>query len=76
MTISNESNMKDRYYTWLLVLAIVLVAATLRSPITSVSPMIPIIRDELEVSNVSIGLVNTIPLILLAVFFTIRSKYF
>ncbi|MFD2629474.1 CynX/NimT family MFS transporter [Oceanobacillus kapialis] len=59
---------KQRYYTFLLLLAIILIAATLRSPITSVGPLIPFFRDELEASNTIIGLVNTLPLLAFGLF--------
>ncbi|HLR63265.1 MAG TPA: MFS transporter [Lentibacillus sp.] len=59
---------KQRYYTVLLLLAIVLIAATLRSPITSVGPLIPFFREELEASNSMIGLVNTLPLLAFGIF--------
>src|SRR5699024_6835908 len=47
---------------------IVLIAATLRSPITSVGPLIPFFREELEASNSMIGLVNTLPLLAFGIF--------
>lgn len=59
---------KKRYYTFLLLFAIVLIAATLRSPITSVGPLIPFFREELEASNSIIGLVNTLPLLAFGLF--------
>ncbi|BAC13229.1 ABC transporter permease [Oceanobacillus iheyensis HTE831] len=64
--ISNST--KQRYYTFLLILAILFIASTLRSPITSVGPLIPIFRNELEVTNAMIGLINTLPLIAFGIF--------
>ncbi|GIO23541.1 MFS transporter [Oceanobacillus sp. J11TS1] len=58
----------NRYYIFLLLLAILLIAATLRSPITSVGPLIPFFRDELGASNALIGLVNTLPLLAFGLF--------
>ncbi|WP_227994888.1 MFS transporter [Oceanobacillus sp. CFH 90083] len=57
-----------RYYIFLLLLAILLIAATLRSPITSVGPLIPLFRGELEASNAMIGLVSTLPLLAFGLF--------
>ncbi|CDQ40591.1 MULTISPECIES: CynX/NimT family MFS transporter [Virgibacillus] len=59
---------KQRYYTILLILVILLIAATLRSPITSVGPLIPFFREELSASNSMIGLVNTLPLLAFGIF--------
>lgn len=58
----------NRYYIVLLLLAILLIAATLRSPLTSVGPLIPFFRGELEASNAMIGLVNTLPLLAFGLF--------
>ncbi|UUI03834.1 MFS transporter [Oceanobacillus jeddahense] len=58
----------NRYYIFLLLLAILLIAATLRSPITSVGPLIPFFREELEASNAVIGLINTLPLLAFGLF--------
>ncbi|GGK08767.1 MFS transporter [Lentibacillus kapialis] len=65
---NNITDIKQRYYTVLLLFAIVVIAATLRSPITSVGPLIPFFREELEASNSMIGLVNTLPLLAFGVF--------
>ncbi|WP_054710410.1 MFS transporter [Bacillus sp. JCM 19041] len=59
---------QDRYYTILLFLAILIIAATLRSPITSVGPLIPFIREDLGVSNTIVGFVNTLPLLAFGLF--------
>lgn len=59
---------KQRYYTTLLILSILLIGATLRSPITCVGPLIPFVREELEVSNSIIGLINTLPLLIFGIF--------
>ena len=67
MHLSKKSFAK-RYYIVLLLLAILLIAATLRSPITSVGPLIPLFRGELEASNAMIGLVNTLPLLAFGLF--------
>lgn len=58
----------SRYYMVLLLLAILLVAATLRSPMTSVGPLIPLYRGDLEASNAMVGLVNTLPLLTFGLF--------
>ncbi|WP_040983045.1 CynX/NimT family MFS transporter [Oceanobacillus jeddahense] len=67
MPLSKKTFTK-RYYLFLLLLAILLVAATLRSPMTSVGPLIPLYRGELGASNTMVGLVNTLPLLTFGIF--------
>lgn len=52
---------------FLFVLAIILFATTLRTPLTVVGPIISFIRDELGISNVLAGFLTTIPLLAFAV---------
>ena len=52
--------------TWLLIIGIIFIAATLRSPLTSVGPIIAPIRDGLGISNVLAGFLTTIPLLAFA----------
>lgn len=70
----SATNTQKRYYTFLLILAILFIAATLRSPLTSVGPLIPFFREELDVSNSMIGLVNTLPLLAFGVFSSLVPK--
>ncbi|SDC92469.1 MFS transporter, CP family, cyanate transporter [Terribacillus halophilus] len=70
----SNTNTHKRYYTLLLILAILFIAATLRSPLTSVGPLIPFFREELDVSNSMIGLVNTLPLLAFGVFSSLVPK--
>ncbi len=63
-----QTNNKESYYTFLLLVSILLIAATLRSPMTSFGPLIPFIREDLGISNVTIGLVNTLPLLMFGLF--------
>lgn len=53
--------------TWLQVLGIIVIASTLRSPLTSVGPIISYIQDGLHISNVLAGFITTIPLIAFAI---------
>lgn len=59
---------QKRYYTLLLFIVVLIIASTLRSPITSVGPLIPFIREDLAVSNAWIGMVNTLPLLAFGLF--------
>jgi CP family cyanate transporter-like MFS transporter len=56
-----------RLYTFLLVVGIVFVAFNLRPSITSVGPLIGIIRDDMGLSNWSVGLLTSLPLVAFAV---------
>ncbi|GLC90528.1 CynX/NimT family MFS transporter [Lysinibacillus piscis] len=49
--------------TFLLVLGIIFIAATLRMPLTVVGPIIAFIRDDLGISNVLAGFLTTIPVL-------------
>ncbi len=53
--------------TWLLLVGIVFIALTLRSPLTTVGPLTSSIRDNLGVSNVLAGFLTTIPLLAFAI---------
>lgn len=57
--------------TWLnknilLVIGIVLIAMTLRTPLTVVGPIVRFIRNELAISNITAGFLTTIPLLAFA----------
>lgn len=52
---------------WLLTLGIVFIALTLRSPLTSVGPIITDIKNALHISSVTAGFITTIPLLAFAV---------
>lgn len=57
-----------------LLLGIIIVAMNLRSPITSVGPLIGIISDDLSLSGGQAGLITTIPLMAFAVISPIAPK--
>src|SRR5690625_6487029 len=61
---------KERAHGWhriLLIAGIILVAFNLRPAITSVGPLLGIIRDDIGLSNWSVGLLTSLPLIAFAV---------
>lgn len=60
--------------TWLLVLGIVFIALTLRSPLTSVGPIIEEIQIGLQISSVVAGFITTIPLLAFALISPIVPK--
>lgn len=50
---------------WLLVFGIILIAATLRAPLTAVGPVIQQVKTDLHINNGIAGLITTIPLLFL-----------
>lgn len=70
--MTTQSSTRSRKIQWngkilLLVLGIILIAMTLRTPLTVVGPIISFIRDGLNISNVLAGFLTTIPLLAFAV---------
>jgi CP family cyanate transporter-like MFS transporter len=65
---------KKTYYIYMLFIAILLVGATLRSPIASVGPLVPHIKNDLAMSNTAIGFMNTLPLIAFGLFSPLVPK--
>lgn len=66
MSISKNEECPERRSTaglLLLVAGIIFLAMNLRAPITSVGPVVDLIRDYLGVSNTTIGILTTIPLL-------------
>ncbi|MDI2588486.1 MFS transporter [Psychrobacillus sp. NEAU-3TGS] len=71
MQTRNETN---KTTTLLLILGIIFIATTLRSPLTSVGPIIAYIKDGLAISNVLAGFITTIPLIAFAIISPVAPK--
>lgn len=59
---------KERYYIGLLLLVIIFVGASLRSPISSIGPLVPFFSEDLGISNTMVGLLNTLPLLAFGLF--------
>ncbi|GAA0589936.1 CynX/NimT family MFS transporter [Virgibacillus siamensis] len=70
--MTNQNQTKSYYV--ILVLGIILVAFNLRPAITSVGPLIGIIRDDIGLSNWSAGILTSLPLIAFAVMSPIAPK--
>ncbi|PIC69420.1 hypothetical protein CSV77_14110 [Sporosarcina sp. P16b] len=60
--------MRSKTTQGLLLLAIFIVALNLRPAITSIGPMLDIIRDDLLLSNTEVSLLTVIPVICMGVF--------
>lgn len=68
--IDSESQNKQ----FILIFGIMLIAATLRVPLTSVGPLIPFIREDLLISNTVAGFITTLPLLAFALFSPFAPK--
>lgn len=49
-----------------IILGIIVIAANLRTPLTSVGPLVSLIRDDVQISNILAGLITTLPLLAFA----------
>lgn len=58
----------------LLLIGIILTAANLRAPLTSVGPLVSSIRDGLEISNTLAGSITTVPLLSLSILSAFAPK--
>ncbi|WP_083446505.1 CynX/NimT family MFS transporter [Priestia koreensis] len=61
-----ERKIAPKAGTWLLILGIIFIAMNLRAPITSVGPLVGLIRDNLHISNTLAGTITTVPLLAFA----------
>ncbi|SCT00466.1 CynX/NimT family MFS transporter [Staphylococcus caeli] len=53
--------------SWIVVIAIIFIASTLRAPLTSVGPVIDEIKENLSIGNGVAGILTTIPLLIFAI---------
>lgn len=74
MQQKQPSSLKWTRATWLFVLGIVCISFTMRSPITSVGPIIDLLKEQLHISNVIAGFITTIPLLAFAIVSPIVPK--
>ncbi len=65
--IHTTRNLRFKKETWILLLGIIFMASTLRSPLTGVGPIVSTIRSDLAISNVLAGFITTIPLLAFAI---------
>ena len=56
-----------------LIAGVIFIAVNMRAPLTSVGPLVELIRDHLHLSNTMAGMITTLPLLSFAVF-TICSE--
>lgn len=76
--MTNERDLtytKDQTYTnWMLIIGVMMIATTLRVPLTSVGPLIPFIREDLMINNTVAGFITTLPLLAFALFSPFAPK--
>ena len=70
----NSSPTKTKLEVIIMVLGVIIIAANLRAPITSVGPVIMEITKELRLTPVLVGLITTIPLMSFALLSTFTPK--
>lgn len=58
----------------ILIVGIIFIATNLRAPLTSVGPLVGIIKDDIHISNTLAGLITTLPLLAFALFSPIVPK--
>ncbi|QDQ02965.1 MFS transporter [Lysinibacillus fusiformis] len=65
--MSNNQEIK-KSSVWVIIVGIIFVATNLRAPLTSVGPLVGVIRDNLHLSNTLAGMITTLPLLAFALF--------
>lgn len=74
MELKQTTEQSKRTYQFLLIGAIIIVAFNLRPGITSVGPLIGMIRDDVGLANWSAGLLTSLPLVAFAIMSPIAPK--
>lgn len=68
LEISSTQNVRKKAAVWVMIVGIIFIATNLRSPLTSVGPLVGFIRDSMHISNTMAGMITTLPLIAFAFF--------
>ncbi|WP_080873482.1 CynX/NimT family MFS transporter [Oceanobacillus timonensis] len=63
-----------KFAVGLMIAGIIFVATNLRAPLTSVGPLVSMIKDNLHISNTLAGIITTLPLLAFALFSPIVPK--
>ncbi|MFJ8064498.1 CynX/NimT family MFS transporter [Psychrobacillus sp. NPDC096426] len=64
----SNSKIRNQSASWLIILGIIFIATNLRAPLTSVGPLVGLIRDNMHLSNTLAGMITTLPLLAFAFF--------
>src|SRR5699024_2317687 len=74
MNSLNQEAKENQLYKFMLIAGIIVVAFNLRPAITSVGPLMGMIRDDMGLSNWSVGLLTCLPRVVFAVMSPIIPK--
>ncbi|WP_156291842.1 CynX/NimT family MFS transporter [Oceanobacillus salinisoli] len=74
MDLDRTSQQTRNIYQFFLITGVILIAFNLRPAITSVGPLISTIREDLGLTNSSVGLLTSLPLIAFAIMSPIAPK--
>ncbi|RCX23393.1 MFS transporter [Fontibacillus phaseoli] len=62
----SSTGIRKQATLWFMIVGIIFIAANLRAPLTSVGPLVSLIRENVHISNTLAGLITTVPLIAFA----------
>lgn len=68
MIMNKVNNKSAKAAPVMLIIGILFIAANLRAPLTSVGPLVSLIRDNLHISNTLAGTITSLPLFAFALF--------
>lgn len=63
-----HSQPKPKAAAWAVLIGILFIAANMRAPLTSVGPLIGLIREHMHISSTLAGMITTLPLLAFAIF--------
>lgn len=63
-----------KFSVGIMIIGIIFIATNLRAPLTSVGPLVSIIKNDLQISNTLAGIITTLPLLAFALFSPIVPK--
>lgn len=66
--IISDVKIRQQAAPWILLLGIIFIAINMRAPLTSVGPLVEMIREHLYISNTMAGMITTLPLLAFAIF--------
>ncbi|WP_047984481.1 CynX/NimT family MFS transporter [Ornithinibacillus californiensis] len=74
MDLNQQDVNNNQLYKFLLITGIIIISFNLRPAITSVGPLMSTIRDDIGLSNWSVGLLTSLPLITFAIMSPIAAR--
>ena len=63
-----QTKVRQQAAPWVILLGIIFITVNLRAPLTSVGPLVELIRNDLHISNTLAGMITTLPLLAFAFF--------